>query len=148
MAYQEKRTLMGLFTSLTIFVFYGYQVWQRYLDADFSTMTEWKFWGMAMIIMVPVSIVGNIIAHILFSIVYAIGTREKLPDKDDERDKLIELKSTRNGLVGFIMGFFLAMSALAMDYEPTTMFIIIAFGGLFSEVVSSMSKMYYYRRGI
>jgi hypothetical protein len=45
-------------------------------------------------------------------------TNEDMPTTDDERDKLIELKSTRISHWIFTIGFMLAMGSQAIDMKP------------------------------
>ena len=93
------------------------------------------------------SIVAKIIIYILFSIVNMIATREEEPSITDERDKLIELKATRNSLYVFGAGFLVAMGSLVMEMPPSAMFIILICAGIVSEMISDLSQFYFYRRG-
>jgi hypothetical protein len=45
-------------------------------------------------------------------------TNEDMPTTDDERDKLIELKSIRISHWIFTIGFMLAMGSQAIDMKP------------------------------
>lgn len=115
---------------------------------DLSTEELLKFWAKSLLILIPVSIVGKIIVHIVFSIGNAVATRDHKIPPTDERDKLIVLKSNRNASWVFGAGFFIAMTALAMDHSVTVMFVILISGGLLSEVFDNASQLYFHRRGI
>jgi dolichol kinase len=95
-----------------------------------------------------VSIIARIIIEIIFTILNTIATREEIPSIIDERDKLIGLKATRNGLYTFIAGFLIALGSLAMDNPPATMFIILLGAGVASTIVDDLSQVYFYRRGV
>ena len=68
--------------------------------------------------MIPIAIVAQIIIHIIFAIINKMVTNEDMPTTDDERDKLIELKSTRISHWIFTIGFMLAMGSQAIDMKP------------------------------
>ena len=61
---------------------------------------------------------AQIIIHIIFAIINKMVTNEDMPTTDDERDKLIELKSIRISHWIFTIGFMLAMGSQAIDMKP------------------------------
>ena len=117
-------------------------------QARFGSPDEFKFWGAVLLTLIVVSIVARIIIFIVFAIINTIATREEMPKIEDELDKLIELKSTRNSMVIFGIGFVSALVTLVLDMPPTNMFVVMVFAGILSEVTSSLSSLYYYRRGV
>ena len=145
--YQEKRAIVSLFSMVLISAIYFLYVSQRYPDGDAYSKAVFQFWGSTILILVPVSIVANIIIYIVFSIINTIATQETEPSVSDERDHLIELRTTRNAMFVFITGFFLAMGSVAFDMIPSVMFIIIIVSGLTGSIVAEVSNLYYYRRG-
>ena len=66
----------------------------------------------------------------------------------DERDRLIELKSTRNGFFVFIFGFVAAMVVVAAGMPPAVMFVTFVCSGVVSDMISTISEFYFYRRGV
>ena len=94
-------------------------------------------------------ILFQVVAQILLAISHAIVTREEEdPSFEDERDKLIELKSTRNQFVVFGVGFLLATAALAFGHSVTVMFVILIAFLIIAELFGGVSKLVYYRRGV
>jgi hypothetical protein len=75
-------------------------------------------------------------------------TNEDMPTTDDERDKLIELKSTRISHWIFTIGFMLAMGSQAIDMKPWVMFVTLISSGFLSSMVSELARFYFYRKGI
>lgn len=148
MSYQEKRSIVSIISSLLIFGIYSMYVFGKYQEGGPVLANDLSFWATAFLILIPVSIAANIIIHIVFSIINTIATNECEPSITDERDKLIELKSTRNSHWIFVLGFFLAMGSLVLNMPPAVMFIVIAVSGLVSSIVGDLSQLYYYRRGI
>jgi hypothetical protein len=106
-----------------------------------------RFCGVSFVILVPVSIVANIAVSIVFSIVYAMATRQTASSFVDERDKFIELRALRNALYAFTAGFSLAMGSIAIGMPPSVMFIVLMGSGYGSGLVVNISQLYLYRKG-
>ncbi|RED55720.1 hypothetical protein [Cohnella lupini] len=148
MSYQEKKNIVSLTGTLLIFGLYCLYVFRKYsLDGLDSTDTL-SFWGAFILILIPVSIVAKIVITIVFNIVYRITTKEAEPAFSDERDKLIELKSTKNSHYAFTLGFLLAMGSLVLEMPHSAMFIILISAGLLSEMVGVFTQLFLYRRGV
>jgi uncharacterized membrane protein len=148
MSFQERRAIVNLISGVLITVIYSAYMIQRYPEAGLYSPDVFRYWGAFFLILIPVSIVARIIIFISFYIINTIATREEEPSITDERDRLIELKSGRNGFYVFIAGFLLAMASLVIDQPPAMMFIILVCTGVTSEVVSTISEFYFYRRGV
>lgn len=147
MSYQERRALVNLISTILITGVYSAYMLQRYPESSPYSAEVFRFWGSFVLILIPVSIVAKIIIHIVFSIINTVATHETEPAITDERDKLIELKATRNSLYVFATGFFAAMGSLVMEQSPSVMFIILIGTGVVSDMVSELSQFYFYRRG-
>ena len=148
MSYQERQSLVSLISTILVFVLYSAFMAQRYPDAGEYSPEVFRFWGAFILILIPVSIVTQIILHIVFSIINAIATREEESLIVDERDKLIELKATRSGLYVFAVGVLLAMGSLVINMPPSAMFIILIIAGMLSSVISDALQLVSYRRGL
>jgi hypothetical protein len=148
MSYQEKRTIVSLISTILISAIYSAYMVQRYPEGNPYSVDTFHFWGSFFLILIPVSIVAKIMIYIVFSILNAIATQEVESSITDERDKLIELKTTRNSLYVFTFGFLLAMGSLAVDMPPSTMFVILLCSGIASEMIADISQLYFYRRGV
>lgn len=147
MSYQERRAIVSILSSLLITAVYSAYMAQRYPAAEAYSPEIFRFWGAFFLILIPVSIVAQIIIYILFSIVNTVATQEQEPSITDERDRLIELKATRNSLVMFTAGFLVGMVAVALGQPPAVMFTIFVFAGVLAELASELSQFYFYRRG-
>lgn len=148
MSYQERKNIVSLIGTLFIFGFYCLYVFQTYPEATQDSTDTFRFWGAAILILIPVSIVAKIIISIVFNIIFRITTNEVEPSFADELDKLIELKATRSSHYVFIIGFVLSMGSLVMDMPLYTMFIILIFSGFVSEMVGVITQIYLYRKGV
>ncbi len=112
-----------------------------------STNDLLVFWAETLLILMPVTIAAKIIIHIIFSISNTIATREKIPPMD-ERDKLIELRSSQIGKYVFGLGFIASMATLVMGMSVNAMFIVIIASGILSEILDNGFQLYYFRKGI
>lgn len=147
MSYQEKRAIVNLISSVLITIFYSVYMVQRYPETGPYSVEIFRFWGAFFLILIPVSIVARILTHIVFAIINTVAAHEEESDMMDERDKLFELKATRNSLYVFSAGVILAMAALVVDLPPSAMFVILICAGLVSDMISEISQFYFYRRG-
>ncbi len=148
MSYQERRAIVSLISTILITTAYSAYMLQRYPEADAYSKDIFSFWGTFIVILIPVSIAARIIIYIIFSIINTIATNENEPDFADERDKLIELKASRNSLYVFSIGFLIAMVAIVLERPPAVMFSILIGAGLLSDIISEFSQFYFYRRGV
>jgi hypothetical protein len=147
MSSQERRAIVSLLTTLLLAAIFFVYVLPRYPAGNPYSAAVFHFWGLAVVILIPVSIVANIAMSIVFSIVYSMATHEKVASLADERDKLIELRALRNALYVFTCGFFLAMGSLVIAMPPSVMFIVLMGSGYGAGVVGTISQLYLYRKG-
>jgi hypothetical protein len=144
---KEKQILVTAISFVLIFVCYALFVYNKYIAVDFGILNDFKFWGKAFLILIPVTIVVQIIIHIIFAIINKIVTNENMVTLSDERDKLIELKALRISHWIFTAGFFLAMGSQVIGMPNYAMFIILIVSGFLSAIVSAIAKIYFYRKG-
>jgi uncharacterized membrane protein len=148
MTYHEMRSIINIIGTILLNVVYAAYMFQRYPNADAYSAEVFRFWGSYFIILIPVAIVVKIIVAIIFAILHAIATRESQPPITDERDQVIDLKSNRNSLYVFVLGFVLAMALVAAGQPPTAMFVMLAGTGFVSDIFGELSQFFYYRRGV
>jgi hypothetical protein len=148
MSYQEKQSILSLINTILIITLYSLYVYNRYIAREPEIIYDMKFLGKAFIILIPFTIVVQIVMHILFAIYIRIVTGENLPSKEDEMDKLIELKSIRISHWVFIVGFFSAMASQAMGMAPYVMFLSFVVSGFLAGMLSDIAKIWYYRKGV
>ena len=92
---KEKQILVTIISLVLIIACYSVYVYNNYVAENFGIINDFKFWAKALLILIPVSIVSQIVIHIVFAIINKIVTNEDIPTITDERDKLIELKAIR-----------------------------------------------------
>jgi uncharacterized membrane protein len=148
MSYREKENIVNIFSALLITPVYAWIVYQKHLAGNIDLSDDFQTWGIVFLIIAGVSIVARIVIYIIFHIINAIATREEDIPKEDERDKLIKLKATRNSHYTFSIGFFMAIIALAVGMPSYWLFILFVISGVISELIDNGSQMYYYRKGV
>lgn len=116
--------------------------------SDFDAATVFQFWGRAVLLLMGVQVVMVIIGQIMLAILHTITVgKEDIPTFEDERDKLIDLKATRNTSIVFGVGFVLSMIVLAVGITPALMPVIMLVSMMAAEILGNLSKLYFYRRG-
>ncbi|MEO9483121.1 MAG: hypothetical protein ABJG47_06735 [Ekhidna sp.] len=148
MDYNERKSIVNMLSTVIVLGIYYWSVFERFDSLTLTTDEQLQFWAKAILIAIPISIVAKIVVMIIFAISNYIITREDLPCFEDERDKLIELKSTRNSYFFFGFGFFISLVVLAFGYPPKFMFIALILAGIGSEIFDNLSKLYYHRKGV
>jgi len=148
MTYQEKKSIVSLFSAVIIFVFYCLYMLPQRPEGGLESMETFRYWGSFVLVLTLVSIVAHILISILFNIVFRMTTQEKEPNFEDELDKLVNLKAFRNSFAVFILGFLLAMGSLVIVEPSEVMFMILVASGFVSDVTGSVTKLYHYRKGV
>ena len=148
MTYQEKKNIVNIISALLITVIYALIVFQRHQDGRFDLTEDYTKWGIIFLIFIGVSIGARIIIYIIFHIINAIATQEEDIPVTDERDKLVELKGTRNSYYTFSIGFALAIISMSIGLTPVFLFIAFFVCCLLGDIVGNISQIYYYRKGI
>ena len=148
MPYRERLNIVNILSGVLITALYSWIVYQRYLEGRFDLTRDFRAWGKIFLVFLAVSIGARIIIMIVFHIMNAIATRETDIPVEDERDKLIKLKSTRNTYYVFVSFLFAGFVLLAIGMPVWGLFPVYVFGGLLSEIVDNTSQIYYYRKGV
>ena len=165
MSYQEKRTITTIITGALVLAAYCYSALGLYQSGAVAA-GDLKEWAIMMLVFIGISVVATVVIQIVFHILLsiALAVKEKIQDNladdneigkrieremvEDERDKLIGLKSTWVGIAFAGTGFFLALVSLVLNYSPVVMlnimFISFSAGSLFE----GFAQLYFYRRGI
>ncbi len=147
MSYNERRAVASLFSTLVISALYFVYVSARFPAGSPYSADVFHFWGTSILILLPVSTAANIAVQIAASIGLSMATNQKETQMLDERDKLIELRATRNALYVFTLGFVLAMGSLVLNWSPSVMFIVLIASGFLAGMIGYISQIYFYRKG-
>lgn len=144
---KEKQILVVIISTILIFTCYSLYVYNNYIVKNFEILNDFKFWGKTFLILIPVTIVSQIVIHIIFAIVNKIVTNEDIESKSDERDKIIDLKAIRVSHWLMTAGFVVAMITQVLGMQPYMLMLSLICFGFISAIVSELTKMYLYRKG-
>lgn len=165
MSYQEKKTLSNIASGVLVLVAYCLYAFNPTRLASIA-QGDLKHWAATMLVFIGigigVTIIIQIVFHILFSI--SLAVQEKIHNNDtddeaieknlqlemveDERDKLIELKSNRVGFIVAGFGFVAALVSLVLNYSPIVMLNILYITFNFGSLCEGFAQLFYYRRGV
>ncbi|MEK4325430.1 hypothetical protein MKX70_06100 [Paenibacillus sp. FSL R7-0312] len=148
MTYQEKKSIVSLISTILIFTVYLLYRYPQYPNEVLDSKVTFHYWGSFILVLTLVSIAAHIVISIVFNIIFRMTTGEKEPTFADELDKRIDLLAFRNSFAMFVSGFLLAMGSLVIDQPLKVMFIVLIVAGFLSDVTGSISRLYYYRRGV
>jgi len=144
---KEKQILVTVISLILIFTCYSLYVYHKHIADNMAIINDFKFWGKTFLILIPVTIIAQIIIHIVFAIINKIVTNEDIPTLSDERDKLIDLKAIQISHWIFTLGFLLSMVSQVIGMPPYVMFLTLIASGFVSGIASEIAKIYFYRKG-
>jgi len=167
MSYQEKKTLVTITSGAVLFVAYILLILPQYKLGENSE--DLRFWASTILSFIGISIIINIVIQIAFHILFSVSiafdetvkevAQEKVADEkqidrkiklemvEDERDKMIELKSIRVGYYFTGIGVIIALFSLVLNYSPAVMLNILFLSYLVGSLIEGLTQLYYYRKG-
>ena len=144
---KEKQTLVTMISSTLLMIIYAIYVYQKHVIPEPEIINSLQFWGKYFLWFMPIAIVSMIIIYIIYAIITKVVTNEDIDDIQDERDKIIELKSIRISHWLFTAGFLLAMASQAFGMQTWVMMVTLIVSGIISSLASEIAKLIMYRRG-
>ena len=154
----SKRTVLSMgvgIAALIVYVIYA-------LGEASPAADDLKSWALALLVYIGVCIVAVIIIEILFHIILAVGISVKEKESDakkidriikssmieDERDRLINLKSSHTGYACAGVGFVIGLIALALGVSAVAALHIMAGGFALGSVIEGCMSVYFYEKGV
>ena len=154
MSYQERKSITNIVSTIIITTIYALIMYQKYSAGSLDDSNLFKLWAIIILIFIPISVVARIIILIIYHILESIvqvaqgNDPEESMDVMDERDKLIEMKSTAISMYIFSLSFVIALITQLFDVSGHVFFITLIIGGFLSDMVSELLKIRFYRRGV
>jgi len=150
MSFQEKNITASFVIFSLILVFYLTRVLQMIQSESFNLTNMVRLWGIVIVLGIVVTIIGTILTHIGSGIIEAIKTGEEpvIEDIQDERDRLIDLRGTKVAYLVSSIGVFLSMLTFAFGQPALVMFSLLILSGLVAQIISDISRLVLYRRGV
>lgn len=164
MSYQEKKTIVSILTGILLLAAYCIYAFGK-VQAGVAAPDDMKFWATAILIFIGIGVVASIVIQIVFHILLSIAVAVKeqvrsgkcdnkkieetieLEMIEDERDKLIGLKSMRFGFAIAGIGFVAALVSLVLNYSSAVMLNILFVSFNIGTIIEGFVQLYFYRRG-
>ena len=158
MSFTSKRTLVTMVAGILLLILYVV-----YALGDASPAIEdLKSWAVAILIFIGICIAAGIVVQIVFHIALAIGITVKEKDIDgkdveriiessmveDERDKLISLKSSHIGYICAGFGFMAGLIVLAAGISAVVVLHIMAGAFAIGSIIEGCASVYFNERGV
>lgn len=161
MSYQEKKTIVMIAQGIAILAAYCIYVAGK-IRLGAAGMEDIRFFAVTMLVFlgigIAVTIAVQVIFHILLSVSIAVRERDREEKEitkaintemvEDERDKIIELKSARITMIVTMVGFVAGLVMLALDYQPAVMLNILFIAANLGAIGEGVGKLIYYRAGV
>lgn len=165
MSYQEKRSVVSIFTAiLTLGSYCAYA--HGKMQSDAIATDQLNIWAGIMLMFIGIGIAAamviQLIFHFLLSVTVAVQEKrqkgicdetemERKIESDmvtDERDKLIELKSMKVGFIVISIGFVIALISQVLNHSSAVMLNIVFISFYASAIIGGLIQIYYYRKGV
>lgn len=147
MSYQEKKSVAYLIGTITTAIIYYVYVFQIKAEQSFNPETDFRFWGVTFLLIIPTLIVVNILIQVIFNVLHVAITKEEGEQFEDELDKNVELRANRNAYTIFLFAFMGSIGSLAFGAPPHVMFNCLFASVMLGSGTWGVSMLYFYRRG-
>ena len=125
-------------------------------------LDEIQAWAKLMLVFIGIGVAVQIVIQVLFHVAFAAGIAVKEHDKDgaktknimnaymveDERDKLINLKSLRIGYSCAGAGLLIALLTLAAGVSVVIALHIVVGSGALASLIEGCAGIYFHERGV
>ena len=164
MSFKSRKTIASIVAAAALLA--GYIAYA--LSSKAPAPGDLRSWAVAMLVFIGISVVVMVVLQIIFHIAFAIGIAVKegiavidgerdekklrrifdSETVEDERDKLVGLKSVRIGYSIAGAGFIAALIALLLD-QSALCALHIVFGSFFvGSAAEGVVSVYHYERGV
>ena len=158
MSYNSRRIITTIIAGVILFIAYIVYATRKYAEG----MVDLKSWAITILIFIGISVAVMIVIQILFHIIYAMGIAIKEQDQDDkqveriiessmvedERDKIIKLKSERGGYICAGIGFLVALALFASGQSAILGLNVLLIAFFCGSLVEGILSIRFYERGV
>ncbi|MDR1598687.1 MAG: hypothetical protein LBS11_02260 [Oscillospiraceae bacterium] len=158
MSYNSKKTIASLVAGAALVIAYTVYALGKRSPAP----NNLESWAAAMLVFIGISVAAVVVIQILFHIAFAIGIAVKEQDREDkkveriissamvedEREKLISLKSARVGYICAGIGLIAALAALALGGSAVAAFHILFGAYAVGSIAEGIVGVYFYEKGV
>ena len=158
MSYNSKKTIASMVTGVLMVIAYIIYA----LSESSPAPEDLKAWAIVMLVFIGISVVAVIIVNILFHIAIAIGIAMKEQERDekkidrrlsslmveDERDRLINLKSSHISSIVAGIGFVAALAGLAFGTSAVFALHVLFGSCVVGSTAEGIASVYFYEKGV
>lgn len=148
MSYQEKNIAVSLSSHALILGLFVTALLRMNQEGSLNPQDIFRLWAVVIILAILVNIFASILTQIVLGIIDGIRTHEEPSFIEDERDKMIELKGTRNTYYVFSLGVLFSMLTFVFNQPPLVMFTLLVFFSIVAQIFGDISQLVMYRRGV
>ena len=165
MSFQERRTLVNIIAGAGVLAAYCIYAFGKY-NSGAVAEGDLVFWARTMLIFIGIGVAVTIVTQIIFHIVQSISfaIQKSIQEKDcsdekiekyiatemteDEMDKTIETKSMWIGYVVVGIAFVAGLLTLVFGSPVMVMLNILFLALMTGSLLEGFVKLYYYRKGL
>ena len=165
MSYKEKQIIMNIIIGAAVLTAYLVNASGNYRSGALSP-DDYRAWAVFMLKFVGIGALAAIVSQIVFHIMLSIGiaVKEKINDGscddrdiersinaemvEDERDKLISMKSQKFVFIFTGAGFIVSLLALVFNRSPFVMMNILFVVFSLAGILEGFIQILFYRMGI
>lgn len=147
MTYAELKYATSFTTTALAALAYGWRVSALHAAGYFDGPDGMALTGRALLILVGLVVGAGILGQIALALVTALRGGEVEMD-EDERDRLIELRTMNWAFSTFGAGFLAALVALALGHGAFAVFHYIAYAMVLTGLAADLIRITLHRRGV
>ncbi len=163
MSYPQRRTLVNIITMALVYTAYCITAFSRHTFSD-----PLRPWAVTMLTFIGIAVIAAIIIQIVFHVFFSIrvSVREAVKRRDqqdedlgeeigeaikgemveDERDKLLEWKSSSANAITLGAGLFLGLISIVLNF-PSAVMLNLVYGAFFiGSIAEGITNLILYRK--
>ncbi len=158
MSYTSKKNLASVIGGAVLIAAYIIYV----LSGNAPASNDLKAWAVVMFIFIGIGVLAAVVIQVVFHVIFAAGIAAREQEREgtkidriiassmveDEREKLIGMKSLRVGYTVAGMSFIASLAALALGISSSVSLNIIFIGFAMGSISEGVISIYYSEKGI
>lgn len=161
MSYGEKKTIVSMVAGVLLLAAYIVYTLNAYAAGN-ASLADLRFSAVTMLVFIGIGVGVTIVTQIVFHILMAVGIAIRKPTvkdseieqqlsaetREDEMDKLIELKALQAGYYIAGTGTLCALVSIVLGAQGGVMLNIIYLSMALGSLAEGALKLFYYRKGV
>ena len=158
MSYTSKKNLASTIGGIVLIAAYIMYA----LGGNAPASNDLKAWAVVMLMFIGIGVVMAVVIQVVFHVVFAVGIAAREQEREgtkidriiassmveDEREKLIGMKSLRVGYTVAGISFIASLAALALGMSSSVSLNIVFVGAALGSISEGVISIYYSEKGI